>query len=94
MSEYRNAKRFSTPNPRFTKKPSAKQVRTVDYGSDWSVVSKTCLTLANYVCQDCGENRANRAHHIVPKSRGGSDKQINLKAVCETCHKKYHKHLK
>jgi 5-methylcytosine-specific restriction endonuclease McrA len=90
MSEYRFAKSF---NKRTTKKASVKQVRTSNYGDDWDKISKTCLSLANHVCADC-RGRANRAHHIVPLSRGGSNRQINLKAVCETCHSKYHSHLR
>ena len=77
---------------RFTKKPTAKQVRTNYYGDNWDKISRTCLEMANHICQDCGE-RANHAHHIVPKSRGGSDLQINLKAVCADCHSKYHKRM-
>jgi 5-methylcytosine-specific restriction endonuclease McrA len=92
MSEYRMAQRF-TGRRSGTKKPTVKQIRTTEYGSDWSEISKICLALANHICQDCKVARANRSHHIVPKSRGGSDKQINLKAICAECHKKYHKHL-
>jgi 5-methylcytosine-specific restriction endonuclease McrA len=73
-------------------RPTAKQIRTSSYGDDWSSISATCLKLANYTCS-CGL-KANRAHHIIPLSKGGSNAQFNLKAVCEVCHKKYHKHLR
>ena len=66
--------------------------RASEYGSNWDVTSRTCLSLANRVCQKCG-GLANRAHHIVPLSKGGSNAQFNLMAVCENCHISLHKHL-
>ena len=89
MSEYRMVKSLLKSS---TKRATVKQARTTNYGQNWEQVSATCLRLANYVCQDCGR-RANRAHHIIPLSKGGSNMQLNLKAICTTCHSKYHRHL-
>jgi 5-methylcytosine-specific restriction endonuclease McrA len=90
MSEYRFVKCF---NKKTSNKLTSKQVRTLDYGDNWSEISETCLRLANRICASCG-GRANRAHHIIPRSKGGSNAQSNLMALCDVCHKKKHRHLR
>ena len=90
MSEYRFAKALI----KRSKPTTAKHKRMSNYGLDWADISKRCLDLANHVCRDCGSARANRAHHIVPLSKGGTNAQFNLKAICSECHKKYHSHLR
>jgi 5-methylcytosine-specific restriction endonuclease McrA len=41
-------------------------------------------------CLVCN-NRSNlTAHHIVHKSKGGTNNNINLMTVCVTCHRKIH----
>lgn len=48
------------------------------------------------MCQNCGRrggpkgNSELHAHHIVPKSKGGTHKLSNLKTVCSECHKAIH----
>jgi 5-methylcytosine-specific restriction protein A len=56
-------------------------------------LSNTCLLLAHHVCVDCRVNKATNAHHIVALTKGGTNEQRNLKALCFTCHSKYHPHL-
>lgn len=68
--------------------------RYSDYGSDWDETANTCLLLAHHICQDCGKNKAVNPHHIVPISKGGTNEQRNLKALCFHCHSLYHKHLR
>jgi 5-methylcytosine-specific restriction endonuclease McrA len=92
MSEYRFVKSLLNTNTN-NKKQSAKTQRTTAYGADWSILSSSCLRIANNICRDCG-SKASYAHHIIPLSRGGTNSLINLKAVCGSCHKKYHKHLR
>jgi len=41
------------------------------------------------LCQVCG-GVANDVHHIVFKSRGGSDSDDNLIALCRICHQEAH----
>ena len=43
-----------------------------------------------YKCQYCGEERALRAHHITPKSQGGTDTPRNGLTLCEKCHEDLH----
>jgi 5-methylcytosine-specific restriction endonuclease McrA len=90
MSAYRFAKNLIKKT---TKRATAKTVRTKDYGAAWDKLSKECLRLAGYKCKLCSE-RANRAHHLIPLSKGGTNTLINLIAVCSDCHKKYHRHLR
>ncbi len=41
-------------------------------------------------CLICNSNSNLTAHHIVHKSKGGTNNSINLMTVCETCHRKIH----
>ena len=48
----------------------------------------------NHTCQHCkGKSKDSRlhAHHIVFRSKGGSDDAENLIALCKTCHDRLHK---
>ncbi len=69
----------------------------MDYSNKWPYwkdLSKRVKELANYTCEDCGKTRIRLyAHHIVPISKGGRNTLDNLKAICYTCHLKYHVHL-
>lgn len=33
---------------------------------------------------------SNDAHHILPLSKGGSDRASNLLCLCPSCHRKFH----
>ncbi|MDL0145964.1 HNH endonuclease, partial [Halobacterium salinarum] len=49
-----------------------------------------------YECQNCGArggphgNAELHAHHVVPKSKGGTHQLSNLVTVCKDCHKSVH----
>lgn len=46
----------------------------------------------NYKCQVCGKkNTRLEVHHIIFRSRGGTDDETNLITLCEECHKGVHK---
>jgi hypothetical protein len=51
------------------------------------------LKRANAKCSLCGwcESTCD-IHHILPKSKGGSDKMDNLICVCPNCHRSLHEH--
>lgn len=89
VSEYKKYKNFNKVSTVL----NLDKKKSNNYGDNWSKISATCLNLANHICSDCKVNRANRAHHIIPLSKGGSNAQYNLKAVCDKCHKRYHSHL-
>jgi len=47
----------------------------------------------NYTCQICKKhiaNEKNEVHHIIPRSKGGSDRPDNLILLCQNCHTKVH----
>lgn len=51
------------------------------------------LNRDNYTCQCCkGKHKDNKleVHHIIFRSRGGSDEPENLITLCHTCHKALH----
>lgn len=50
------------------------------------------LTRDKYTCQCCKTKKGTlHVHHIIYRSKGGSDEIENLITLCETCHKKLHK---
>ena len=49
------------------------------------------LNRDNYTCQCCGKKHARlEVHHIIFRSKGGSDDEKNLITLCEKCHKAIH----
>ncbi|WP_121821072.1 HNH endonuclease [Halostella salina] len=64
--------------------------------SDWDSRRKKVYRRDGYTCQHCGAKGGQNgdtelhAHHIVPKSRGGSHHLNNLVTVCRDCHKAIH----
>ena len=46
----------------------------------------------NYTCQICGKEKygLDYPHHVLFKSRGGSDTNENLITLCMECHRKVH----
>ena len=67
-----------------------------DYPPDWGNRRKEVYLNDNYRCQNCGAkggrdgNAILHAHHIVPKSQGGSHDISNLTTLCESCHQRAH----
>lgn len=45
-------------------------------------------------CFLCRERKATVRHHIIPVSRGGSNRAINLVGLCAPCHAEIHPWLK
>ena len=66
--------------------PTTKKVKHLNY-----LVSQFVDTFS---CFNCGWGKAIcDVHHIVPKSKGGSDAHSNLTVVCPNCHRLIHKNL-
>ncbi|SFG35177.1 HNH endonuclease [Halopelagius inordinatus] len=67
-----------------------------EYPSDWNSRRKKVYQRDSYKCQNCGRkggwkgNAELHAHHIVPKSKGGTHKMSNLKTMCKGCHNAIH----
>lgn len=65
------------------------------YPSDWENRRKRVYERDNLRCQNCGRHGPSNglelhAHHIVPKSKGGTHHTSNLITLCEDCHKSIH----
>ena len=41
------------------------------------------------LCEECGASAVD-IHHIKKRSQGGGDEVTNLRALCRTCHNRYH----
>lgn len=69
---------------------------TSDYPSDWNSRRKQIMERDEFTCQNCGiqggsyGNAELHAHHVVPKSRGGSHDVSNLISLCSDCHQTVH----
>lgn len=60
------------------------------YPPDWNNRTKKMLE-GNLSCSKCTKrNQQLHVHHIIPLSRGGSNRYDNLEVLCESCHSKEH----
>lgn len=65
------------------------------YSDNWKELSRKCKERDGRKCTRCGKvNVKLHAHHIVSKSKGGSDTKANLRTLCEECHALMHHHMK
>ena len=54
---------------------------------EWLEIRTRILKRDNYTCVNCNETGGNlHVHHIVPKSKGGTDEDDNLVTLCDRCH--------
>jgi hypothetical protein len=70
---------------------------TGGYPSDWDERRHAVYQRDDHTCQTCGADAEAdgvtlHAHHIVPKSEGGSHKLSNLTTLCAACHNRAHDH--
>jgi hypothetical protein len=78
--------------------PNTSAEGSKSYSSDWSELSSRVKKRDGYKCQKCGGmgapdgNADLHAHHIRPKSKGGSDEMDNLITLCRSCHEREHGH--
>jgi 5-methylcytosine-specific restriction enzyme A len=60
------------------------------YGSAWYRLRLSILARDCGLCQPCQRNgvltQAQQVDHIMPKSKGGTDDESNLQAICVACH--------
>ncbi|WP_412526103.1 HNH endonuclease [Burkholderia lata] len=60
------------------------------YGSAWGKIRTCILRRDAGLCQPCLRagrvTTADAVDHIVPKARGGTDRDENLQAICRDCH--------
>lgn len=48
-------------------------------------------TRAGSACEGCGARDGLAVHHVVPRSKGGSNREGNLKLYCRTCERADHR---
>jgi len=60
--------------------------RTQPLPRDWGRIRKRVLRRDQGICYVCGRPGATHVDHVVPASRGGSDDEANLRAICGECH--------
>lgn len=81
---------MKNPSLKFKKIKSWGYQRGFNYG--FSSRKEAVLNRDSYTCQICGaKNTRLEVHHIVYRSKGGTDDEDNLITLCESCHKKIHK---
>ena len=56
----------------------------------WRRIRAKVLKRDKYICHWCGEKTAIMAHHMLPRSEGGTDDLDNLKAQCKKCNDGLH----
>lgn len=68
------------------------------HSKEWNTIASNIKRERGYKCQHCGwksqDGRGLNVHHIVPRSRGGSDEPSNLAVLCKDCHSLIHPHMK
>lgn len=64
-----------------------------DKASQSKILRTKLITIRGNGCELCGYDNLNvlQIHHVVHKSKGGSDELTNLKLLCPNCH--YTEHL-
>jgi 5-methylcytosine-specific restriction endonuclease McrA len=65
--------------------PHADGRRSVPRPKGWHRIRARILRRDRGTCYVCG-SPATHVDHIIPASRGGSDDDTNLAAMCVTCH--------
>lgn len=54
--------------------------------AEWIRSRKESLSRDGHQCVNCGAQTNLEVHHVVPLSRGGTNKPTNLVTVCRSCH--------
>lgn len=68
------------------------------YPEDWDERRRTVYARDDYTCQHCGARGGPHgdvelhAHHVEPRSEGGSHAVGNLRTLCVDCHNSQHAH--
>lgn len=64
------------------------------YPDNWNEIRQQVLRCDGNSCGNCGVTTNLHVHHIVPLSKGDTNKLSNLRTLCEDCHKKLHPHMR
>ena len=85
-----------TFDPHLMKNPTMNKHWGYQQGPNYGFENTKAMILNrdNYTCQHCkGKHKDSKleVHHIIFRSKGGSDEQDNLITLCKTCHDNLHK---
>ncbi len=73
-------RRLRAGGPRARGRPAAS-------AAEWKAIRVQVLARAGWRCQACGVRRRLDVHHVVKRSQGGSDFNLDqLVALCRWCH--------
>lgn len=76
-------------------KPNAINRSGQNYPPDWASIAERIRSRDNHRCRNCGRTDVLlQVHHIVPLSRGGTNRDENLVTLCDECHKRIHPHMR
>lgn len=80
-------------NIRTGRQPVVAKIRT-SYPENWQELRLKVLERDGYCCRRCNANLRGvfyrEVHHIIPLSRGGTNRMTNLISLCSKCHDKQH----
>jgi hypothetical protein len=54
--------------------------------SSWKNIRSIVLKRDNYRCVLFGKENSGQVHHIIPRSKGGTEELSNLITLCGRCH--------
>lgn len=58
--------------------------------ADWERLRDVVLARDERRCGNCRSESQLEVHHVVPLSRGGTNRQRNLVTLCQSCHRRAH----
>jgi 5-methylcytosine-specific restriction endonuclease McrA len=61
--------------------------------NDWDKARALRLKIDHKRCAKCGSTDRLQVHHVIPRSKGGSNSIENLLTECFNCHEHEHSHL-
>jgi 5-methylcytosine-specific restriction endonuclease McrA len=76
-----------TPSSKHT---SPKALQAQEELQRYLEIRSKVLLRDHFRCQECNYYQHLEVHHIIPRSKGGSDELTNLITLCQRCHAKKH----
>lgn len=52
----------------------------------WKEIRQEVLLRDQRHCQVCGKEHSGQVHHVIPRSKGGTNDLSNLMTLCGRCH--------
>lgn len=76
--------------PKITPHISQKAIDTRTRLEAYLKIRKEIFARDHFKCRECGFKNHLQVHHIIPRSKGGSDDPKNLITLCNRCHQGKH----